>query len=180
MGLLAIWVSNQGRTTDHRLLAAVLLLGATADMVLEVDFIAGAAIFAVGHVVAITLYVRNRRAKLGPRDVALAAIFVGGVIVLASGLAGAEMAAAVGFYTLFLAAMAGTALLSRFPLAAAGALLFVVSDLLIFARMDRLAGVGWVSPVIWLCYFGGQAMIAWGVAAILACPSSEHLAQRAA
>lgn len=133
-------------------------------MVLEVAFLAGAAIFAVGHVVAITLYVRNRRAGLGARDVALAAIFIGGTILLASRLSSPEMAVAVGFYTLFLSAMAATALLSRFPLAAAGALLFVASDLLIFARMDSLAGAGWVSPLIWLSYFAGQALIAWGVA----------------
>jgi len=167
VGLLAIWASNQGRSTDHRLLAAVLLLGAIADMVLEVAFVLGAAVFAVGHVVAMTLYVRNRRAGIGPRDVALSAIFVGGVILLGSRLASPAMAGAVGFYTLFLAAMAATALMSRFPLAAAGALLFVLSDLLIFARMDGLAGVGWVSPVIWLTYFAGQALIAWGVASSL-------------
>lgn len=164
VGLLAIWASNQGRTPDHRLLAAVLLLGATADMVLEVDFILGAAVFAVGHVVAIALYVRNRRAGLGARDAALAAMFAGGMIVLASRLSSPDMAAAVGFYTLFLAAMAATALMSRFPMAAAGALLFVLSDLLIFARMDRLSGTDWVSPLIWLLYFVGQALIAWGVA----------------
>ncbi len=164
VGLLAIWASNQGRTTDHRLLAAVLLLGATADMVLEVHFVLGAAVFALGHVVAIALYVRNRRAGLGARDGALAAMFVGGTILLASRLASPEMAAAVGFYTLFLAAMAATALFSRFALASAGALLFVVSDLLIFARMDSLSGAAWVSAVIWLSYFGGQALIAWGVA----------------
>jgi len=171
VGLLAIWASYEGRTTDHRLLAAVLLLGAIADMVLEVAFILGAALFAVGHVVAITLYVRNRRAGIGARDVALAAMLVGGAILLASRLSSPEMAGAVGFYTLFLSAMAATALLSRFPMAAAGALLFVFSDLLIFARMDSLAGAGWVSPVIWYSYFAGQAMIAWGVASRLASPS---------
>jgi uncharacterized membrane protein YhhN len=164
VGLLAVWASLQGRSTDHRLLAAVLLLGATADMVLELHFVGGAAIFALGHVVAITLYLRNRRAGTGPRDVALAALFVAGIALLAGQLASAEMALAVAFYALFLAGMASTALLSRFPLAAAGALLFVASDLLIFARMESLAGAGWVTPAIWLSYFGGQALIAWGVA----------------
>jgi len=164
VGLLAIWASSQGRTTDHRLLAAVLLFGAVADMVLDVQFMMGAVIFAVGHGIAITLYLRNRRPALGRRDMALAALFIGGTILLGSRLASPEMALPVGVYTLFLAVMAATALLSRFQVAAAGALLFLLSDLLIFARMGSLSGSGWVSPVIWLCYFAGQALIAWGVA----------------
>jgi uncharacterized membrane protein YhhN len=163
VGLLAVWASLQGRSTDHRLLAAVLLLGATADMVLELHFVGGAAIFALGHVAAITLYLRNRRAGTGPRDVALAGLFVVGIALFASQLASKEMALAVAFYALLLAAMAATALLSRFPLAAAGALLFVASDLLIFARMASLAEAGWVTPAIWLSYFAGQALIALGV-----------------
>jgi uncharacterized membrane protein YhhN len=164
VGLLAVWASRQGRSTDHRLLATVLLLGATADMVLELHFVGGAAIFAVGHVVAIALYLRNRRPGAGVRDAALAGLFVAGVVVLAAKLATGAMALPVGFYALFLAAMAAAALMSRFAVAAAGALLFVASDLLIFARMESLAGAGWVTPAIWLSYFGGQALIAWGVA----------------
>jgi uncharacterized membrane protein YhhN len=44
-------------------------------------------------------------------------------------------------YSPFLAVMAATALMSRFPLKTVGlgALMFVVSDLLIFARMGPLA-----------------------------------------
>lgn len=163
VGLLAVWASLQGRSTDHRLLAAVLLLGATADMVLELNFVGGAAIFAVGHVVAITLYLRNRGTGMAARDIALAGLFVAGTVFMASRLAIADMAIAVAFYTLILAAMAASALLSRFPVAAAGALLFVASDLLIFARMDSLAGAPWVNAAVWLSYFGGQALIAWGV-----------------
>lgn len=145
----------------------MLALGATADMVLELDFVAGAAIFALGHVVASALYLRHRRPGLGPRDLALAGLYIGGVILLAARLASAEMAAAVAVYALFLAAMAAAALLSRFPLAAAGALLFVASDLLIFARMERLAGVAAISFAIWWLYFAGQALVARGVLARL-------------
>lgn len=168
VGLLAVWASRQGRSTDHRLLATVLLLGAAADMVLELHFVGGAAIFAVGHAVAIALYLRNRRPAAGGREAALAGLFVAGVVLLAARLASDTMAFPVAFYTLFLASMAATALMSRFPVAAAGALLFVASDLLIFARMESLAGAGWVTPAIWLSYFGGQALIAWGVARRLA------------
>ncbi len=167
VGLLAVWASAQGRSTDHRLLAAVLALGAIADMVLELNFVAGAAVFAVGHVVAITLYLRNRRPTPGVRDGPFAALFAGGIMLLAARLATPDLAPAVAVYALFLAAMAAAALMSRFRLAAAGALLFVASDLLIFARMSSLADVAWVSPAIWLLYFAGQALIAFGVSTVL-------------
>lgn len=167
VGLLATWASRQGATTDHKLLAIVLTLGATADMVLELNFVAGAAIFALGHVLAITLYLRNRRPHVGARDAALAAAFIAGTCLLAFTLASPDWAPAVAVYTLFLATMAATALAARFPLAAAGALLFVVSDLLIFARMGPLEGASWADFAIWATYFAGQALIAWGVASKL-------------
>lgn len=163
VGLLATWASRQGRTIDHKLLATVLVLGATADMMLEINFIAGAAIFALGHVVAVVLYIRNRRPGTGVRDAALGALFVGGMMALAFHLASPDWAPAVAVYTLFLAVMAGCALASRFPLAAVGALLFLLSDLLIFARMDLIANVGWADLAVWATYFGGQALIAFGV-----------------
>jgi uncharacterized membrane protein YhhN len=164
VGLLATWASRQGTSTDHRLLAAVLTLGAAADMVLEVAFVPGAAIFALGHVVAIVLYLRNRRPGTAPRDAALAAAFIAGTVALAFALPGADWAPPVAVYTLFLAAMAAAAMASRFPLAAAGALLFLLSDLLIFARMGPLESARWADFAIWSTYFAGQALIAWGVA----------------
>jgi uncharacterized membrane protein YhhN len=167
VGLLATWASRQGSSTDHKLLAIVLTLGATADMVLELNFVAGAAIFALGHVLAIALYLRNRRPGVGARDAGLGAAFIAGTAVLAFTLASPDWAPPVAIYTLFLAAMAAAALASRFPLAAMGALLFVLSDLLIFARMGPLEGAVWADFAIWATYFAGQALIAWGVASKL-------------
>ena len=68
-------------------------------------------------------------------------------------------------YALFLGVMASCAWISRFPRyrTGIGALMFVASDLLIFARMGPFAGMAWVSPAIWGLYFGGQALIAIGV-----------------
>lgn len=164
VGLLASWASRQGTSTDHKLLAIVLTLGATADMVLEVNFMAGAAIFALGHVVAVALYIRNRRAGTGVRDASLGALFIAGNMALAFHLASADWAPPVAVYTMFLAAMAAAALASRFALAGVGALLFLASDHLIFARMGSLSGARWADFAIWALYFGGQALIAWGVA----------------
>ncbi|MCG2841658.1 lysoplasmalogenase [Sandaracinobacter sp. RS1-74] len=164
VGLLATWASRQGRSVDHALLATVLTLGAAADMLLEVIFVAGAAVFALGHVVAIALYARNRRPGLGAKDLALAAALVGGGVAAAYHLASPDWAPSVAVYTLFLALMAAAALMSRFALAGVGALLFLLSDLLIFARMDSLSGARWADFAIWGSYFAGQALIAWGVA----------------
>lgn len=164
VGLLAVWASRQGRTADHRLLATVLLVGAAADMLLEIAFVAGAALFALGHVVAIVLYVRNRRLRLGPADAAAALALVAGTVLLSVALVPAAWQPAVGAYALFLGAMAAAAFLSRFRLAAAGALLFLLSDLLIFARMGAAAGAPGLDQAIWWLYFAGQALIAWGVA----------------
>jgi uncharacterized membrane protein YhhN len=178
VGLLATWASRQGTTPDHKLLAIVLTLGAAADMVLEVNFTAGAAIFALGHVVAIVLYLRNRRPGTGWKDVLLGAAFVAGSVAFAYHLASADWAPAVAVYTLFLAAMAATALAARFPLAAAGALLFLISDLLIFARMGSLSGARWADFGVWATYFGGQALIAWGVARGIAAAKLDSGAAR--
>jgi uncharacterized membrane protein YhhN len=164
VGLLAAWASRQGRALDHRLLLAVLLLGASADMVLELDFVLGAALFALGHVVAIALYLRNREGRLPPGRVALwlaLLLLVGAVLVAAVPAAWFWPVLA---YALFLLAMAAAAGLSRFPLAFAGAGLFVVSDALIFWRLGLVDPVPWVGLFIWLLYFAGQALIALGVA----------------
>jgi uncharacterized membrane protein YhhN len=167
VGLLATWASRQGSSLDHRLLAIVLTLGAAADMVLELNFVAGAAIFALGHVVAIILYYRNRMTNSPLWQRLLA--FVVGVFWLwgTVRLVPDDWQMPVAVYSLFLSGMLLMASASRFPLAVAGAALFVFSDGLIFARMGPLEGANWADFAIWATYFAGQALIAWGVASKL-------------
>jgi uncharacterized membrane protein YhhN len=71
--------------------------------------------------------------------------------------------------------MAACAYLSRFrrDRVALGALMFLVSDQLIFARAGPLHGLAWVSDAVWILYFGGQTLIAMGVAEGLA-QDREH------
>ena len=163
VALLAIWCGMQARSVDGWLITAVMAFGALGDVLLETHGTeVGAAAFLLGHVVAITLYLRNRRPILSPSQKLLAIIIVPVVVFKAWSLTGDAMTT---IYALFLALMAATAWISRFPRfrTGIGAMLFVASDLLIFARMGALAAATWVSPLIWIAYFGGELLIALGV-----------------
>jgi uncharacterized membrane protein YhhN len=168
--LLAVFAALATRGTDGRLLVLVMLFGALGDMLLEVVFLLGALAFLVGHVFAICLYLRNRR-PTGPVDLAVAgAIFLTTVVLAWMLPEGRESAPAVTFYAAGLGAMAAAAWLSRFPraLTAAGALMFVVSDLLIFARAGRPdVNILPVNLAVWGLYFAGQTLIVLGVSRTL-------------
>ena len=169
VGRLAIYAALRARSIDGWLIAVVMAFGAAGDVLLgPAGFIVGGGAFLIGHLVAIGLYQRNRRAGLTAFDGLLAAVFVAATVALAHSLpADRAGAPGVALYATGLAAMAASAWLRRFPRnwVAAGALMFVVSDLLIFARMGPLAGVapGWVGFEVWSLYFAGQALVCVGV-----------------
>lgn len=171
VGLLAVYAALRARSTDGWLIAAVMALGMGGDVLLEVASLeVGAVSFLLGHLVAIWLYARNRR-EGWRRGLAPAALFVAAVVALAWSLP-PDRAGATGIalYATGLAAMAAAAWFSTFPrgLVALGALLFVASDLFLFARLGPLAGQAWVSFAVWGFYIGGQTLIAVGVTQALA------------
>lgn len=161
VALLAAWAAARARSADGWLLVAVLALGAAGDVLLEVARLEiGGGVFLAGHVVAIVLYLRNRRAGAGWSALLLVPAVVAFSAMLPADRSGAP---GVGLYGAGVSAMAACALMSRFRLAAAGALMFVVSDLLIFARLGPLAGSWLPALLVWPLYFFGQASIAWDV-----------------
>jgi len=161
VGLLALWAAVRARDANGRLLAAVLALGAAGDVLLEAARLEiGGAVFLAGHLVAIFLYLRNRRPKAGWWPLLLVPAVVGAAALLP---ADRSAAPGVAVYGLAVSAMAAAALMSRYRLAAVGAVMFVVSDLLIFARLGPLGGSMVPSLLVWPLYFGGQALIAWDV-----------------
>src|SRR5690606_31437284 len=120
---------------------------------------------------AIRLYWRNRRSALTVSQRTLALVTVPVAVLIAFLLPIDRTAAATAAaYTLFVAAMAACAWVSRFPRyrTGIGTMLFLASDLLIFARMGPLAGGGGgLGLAIWLSYFVGQTLIAVGVRSTL-------------
>ena len=170
VGLLIGYALRKHRMGEFLLVAGVMAFWALGDGLLELDMIWGAIAFAIGHVIAIYLFLRHQRVHpvLSQKLLAIA------VFVLAPAIAyflPTERAVGVqaAVYTLFVAGMAATAWNSNFPRyrVGMGAMAFVVSDLLIFARMGPLDGAGWVSLAIWILYYGGVVLIAVGVVTTL-------------
>ncbi|MGZ3376600.1 MAG: lysoplasmalogenase family protein [Phenylobacterium sp.] len=174
VGLLAVYAALRARSFDGWLLFAVMALGAAGDVLLgAAGFVVGGGAFLFGHLAAIWLYLRNRRPELSRSDWVSGLLLVP-VTVTAAWLLPADRAAAVGVavYALGLSAMVATAGLSLFPRGrvALGALMFLASDLLIFARGGPLAGQApaLVGFLVWSLYFAGQALICLGVTQTLA------------
>lgn len=178
VGLLAIYAALRARDLNGWLLAAVMAFGCAGDVLLGVDFIVGAVAFLIGHLLAIGLYLRNRRKMIQRSQLALAVVLVPATVFI-SFLLPADRAGAPGVavYSLGLAVMAATAWTSRFPrfTVGIGALLFLVSDLLIFGRMGPLPDVFLVGLGVWGLYYGGQLLICVGAVGAI-----EHWRETAA
>jgi hypothetical protein len=164
VGLLAVYAWHRSRSGDVHLIAGVMAVSAVADMVIEFYQIAGGALFFASHLLALTLYLQphNRRPHLTGSQKGTAVALLGLTPVVAYLLARDWQ---VAIYALTLGGMAGAAWTSRFSRyhVGIGALLFVVSDLLIFARMGG-AGLGNLPHwLIWPLYYIGQFLICTGV-----------------
>ncbi|MEY2883755.1 MAG: hypothetical protein RL490_1479 [Pseudomonadota bacterium] len=168
VGLLALAAA----LARHWWLAAIMACGAVGDVLLELPglFLIGAGAFAIGHGIAMVFYARQRRAGLVTLDRVAATALIGfGLAMPALVMPAGASIGPLMLYAVLLCGMAVAALLSRFaPYGTGlGALLFVISDTLIFIRMGG-AFVG--SPlihglIIWYSYYLGQALIFAGVMA---------------
>lgn len=162
VGCLALYVLVRARQIDGTILALALALSAAGDMALELWFEIGGALFASSHVVATVLYLRNRDDRAGTNAKLM------GALLLVAAPAGALLLSGdplIAVYATFLGAMAATAWNSRFPRPAVGlgAVLFVLSDWLIFSRMGTVDLGPLPDWLVWPLYFAGQVMIATGV-----------------
>lgn len=174
VAFLAAWAAANARNRDGWLIAAVLAFGALGDFLLDaMGLITGAAAFAAGHLIAIVMYLQNRRPSLSGSQKLLGFVVVPLALVIAWGLTkhgeSRQMGAAIG-YTALVAAMAAAAWISRFPRyrTGVGAMLFLASDLFIFAGEGGALSKHVTLWFVWPLYFAGQALIAWGVVSTLA------------
>jgi len=166
VALLALWCALQARSFDSRLIAAVMAIGALGDVLLETSGLTvGALAFVAGHVTAIFLYFRNGRPRIAFSQRLLTALIVPLSVFIAVLLVGPKDMVPIAVYTFVVSGMAASAWISRFPRyrTGIGAIMFLASDLLIFARLGPLAGSALPGLLIWPLYFAGQVLIAWGV-----------------
>lgn len=168
VALLALHAAVLARDKDGWLIAVVMGFGALGDVLIDaIGLKAGAIAFAAGHVVAIWLYGRNRRARTTSSQ-RLLGILLPPLVVFATWRMTGDIGASV--YAVLLSVMASLAWASRFPRyrTGIGAMMFVASDLLIFAREGHTLEGGWIGFAIWGLYFAGQALIVLGVTQTLA------------
>lgn len=166
VALLALYVLLRLPQGKHRadgfLLAGALALAAAGDVAIELSFTVGGAIFAAAHVVAVVLNLRNRHPRPSPTQKLIGAGLLLGTPAVSFVLSGDAM---VTLYATFLGTMAAAAWMSHYPRyrVGTGAVLFVVSDWLIFARMGTVDLEPLNTVLIWPLYYAGQVMIATGI-----------------
>lgn len=166
VGFLAVYAASRIRGPNRWTVTALFGLCSVADMVLDISFLFGAAIFALAHCVGIALYWRHLRERRAPSQTGAAVAIV--LLVPA-------IAALITFpvpnwhlatgYAAILALMSGLAWASAFPRyrVGVGTLLFVASDLVIFARETGRLDPDIAGWLVWPLYYVGQLMIATGV-----------------
>lgn len=162
VGLLAIYALRRTLGLDGAILSMALALSAAADMVLEINFEVGGALFFASHCVAVALYARNLRETTTPSQKACAAALFVATPALAYLL---SARGDIAVYSMSLGAMAAAAWMSRFPRyrVGLGAVLFIISDWLIFSRMGPIDLAPLPDALVWPTYYAAQVMIATGV-----------------
>lgn len=166
VGLLAVYalvrMPHGRRGIDGAILILALALAAAGDMAIELNFIAGGAFFTAAHCVATVLYLKNLRQRPSPSQRMLTLALLIGTPLVSYFLTEQLHIAA---YAAFLGVMASTAWASRFPRyrVGTGAVLFVISDWLLFSRMGSTDLGVLPDLLIWPLYYAGQVMIATGV-----------------
>ncbi|MBL4858616.1 MAG: lysoplasmalogenase, partial [Erythrobacter sp.] len=116
VGFLAIYAVHRGRGRDGVLISIVMTLCALADVTIQFSFLAGGAIFAIGHMVAIGLYVSNRRERIsGSQKAAGVALLVTTPVLAGTLTYPLDNWWLAALYAALVGAMAGAAWTSRFP-----------------------------------------------------------------
>lgn len=168
--LLAVYLWMRHSSPDARLMAWAFGAASLGDMAIEFDRTAGGLLFFAYHMMALGVYLRHRRENLSPSQKwAAAAMLLLTPLIAWSMPAERAEATNLALYGLALGAMAASAWASAFPRyrVGAGAVLFLVSDLLLFAELGPLQGDIVPQILVWPLYYLGQLLIATGIAQTL-------------
>ena len=166
VAFLAVYCAQRGRGREGSLIAVVMAVCGLADIILEFSFLIGGLVFAAAHGIAIWLYTTNPRPRMTASQIAASMALLLGTPAIAALLTyPMENWYLAALYALVAGAMAGAAWKSRFPRyrVGIGAVLFVASDLIIFAREAGHVSRDLAEWLVWPLYFSGQFLIATGV-----------------
>ena len=158
--LLAGYGFAEEPTISHGLLLLGLCVCTAADVVLDLRFLAGTAAFGLGHLCYCAAYILAKEPGWG--SLAVFCVLGGMIGVLYPRLKGAaapDSALPYLIYALLISAMLALALPQR-PLLLAGALLFVVSDAMLLARIVRKISSKGYDYLCLGIYFLAQFLIA--------------------
>jgi uncharacterized membrane protein YhhN len=162
VAFLVPYALRRHHSGEFALLAAMLALCASGDVLVEIHLEFGAIAFAAAHIVSMYLYTRHRRVKPVLSQSLLAITLFALTPVIAYFLAGVLPA----LYAALLGGMAAMAWSSNFPRyrVGIGAVLFVASDMILLAREGGLAPANsFTGAVVWYSYYCGVFMIATGI-----------------
>ncbi len=166
VALLAIYAFARHSSPDARLLGWALGAAALGDMAMQWNHQIGGLLFFLFHVLAMGVFLRNRRESITGTQ----SWVVGMTLILTPVIAwllpaDRDAAWQVGLYGFALGGMASSAWASSFPRyrVGAGAMLFLASDLLIFAGWGPLEGHFLPEYMVWPVYYLGMFLITTGV-----------------
>lgn len=168
VALLGVFLWRRHSAPEARLMAVAMGVAAAGDVAMELSVTVAGLLFFAHHLMAIGMYMQHRRAHLAPHDKAIVVVLLLGPSVIGF-LLPAAGPQATAIYALALGAMAAAAWSSTFPRlqVGAGAMLFVASDLLLFAGLGPLASSNVPAVLVWPVYYLGQLLIATGIARTL-------------
>ena len=164
--LLAAYAFVRHSSQDAKLLAVMMLIAGTAEMVLEFDGTGGHLLYFGYHVVALMLYLRHKRENLARSQkfavVGLLIVPAFTLTMLSGGMAAHFASIAYG---LAAGGMAAGAWASSFPRyrVGAGAVLLLLADMLYFAGLGPLAASSIPPIFVWPLAFLGHFLVCTGV-----------------
>ncbi len=167
VGCLALYALRNHQHGNFLILAAFLSFYALGDGLVEFNLIWGAIAFSIGHIIAIYLFSRYRRAQLSPSQKALACFipFIVPIIAWTIVRSPTESGFDAALYIFLLAVMAAMAWSSSFPRyrTGLGAILFIISDLLLFSRFKIGDDNIILNLSVWYSYYFGVFLITTGI-----------------